>query len=96
LLSLESVAFDKNDETLVPEAGSCTNCPKRTGFNTLLFDVALQDSCTDERVGRRVRFPELLGPFSFTPLKLGSRAGYLRLSFDVIPRSGILTAQVAI
>ena len=48
LLSLESVAFDKNDETLVPEAGSCTNCPKRTGFNTLLFDAALQDSCTDK------------------------------------------------
>jgi len=48
LLSLDSVAFDKNDETLVPEAGSCTNCPKRTGFNTLLFDAALQDSCTDK------------------------------------------------
>ncbi len=48
LLSLEAVPFDKNDETLVPEAGSCANCPKRTGFNTLLFDAALQDSCTDK------------------------------------------------
>jgi len=48
LLSLDSVPFDKNDETLVPEAGSCANCPKRTGFNTLLFDTALQDSCTDK------------------------------------------------
>jgi len=47
LLSLETVPFDKNDETLVPEAGSCTNCPKRTGYNTLLFDAALKDSCTD-------------------------------------------------
>jgi ParB family chromosome partitioning protein len=47
LLSLDAVAFDKNDETLVPEAGSCTNCPKRTGYNTLLFDAALKDSCTD-------------------------------------------------
>jgi ParB family transcriptional regulator, chromosome partitioning protein len=44
LLSLEAVPFDKNDETLVPEAGSCTNCPKRTGYNTLLFDAALKDS----------------------------------------------------
>jgi hypothetical protein len=35
LLSLDSVAFDKNDEALVPEAGSCADCPKRTGFNTL-------------------------------------------------------------
>jgi ParB family chromosome partitioning protein len=48
LLSLDAVPFDKDDEGLVPEAGSCANCPKRTGFNTLLFDVALQDSCTDK------------------------------------------------
>ncbi len=48
LLSLEAVPFDKNDEALVPEAGSCATCPKRTGFNTLLFDAALQDSCTDK------------------------------------------------
>lgn len=47
LLSLDSVPFDKNDNGLVPEAGSCTNCPKRTGYNTLLFDAALRDSCTD-------------------------------------------------
>ena len=48
LLSLDCVPFDKDDEGLVPEAGSCANCPKRTGFNTLLFDAALQDSCTDK------------------------------------------------
>ncbi len=47
LLSLDAVPFDKNDEALVPEAGSCTNCPKRTGFNTLLFGEAIKDSCTD-------------------------------------------------
>ena len=47
LLSLEAVPFDKNDETLLPEAGSCANCPKRTGYNTLLFDAALKDSCMD-------------------------------------------------
>lgn len=27
-LSLKSVPFSKDDETLLPEAGSCTNCPK--------------------------------------------------------------------
>ena len=37
LLQLASAPFDKQDETLVPEAGSCVNCPKRTGFNKLLF-----------------------------------------------------------
>jgi ParB family chromosome partitioning protein len=47
LLSLDSVPFDKNDATLVSEAGSCAECPKRTGFNTLLFGTAVHDACTD-------------------------------------------------
>ena len=47
LLQLDSVPFDKGDEALVPEAGACTTCPKRTGYNTLLFGEALQDSCSD-------------------------------------------------
>ena len=48
-LGLQSVPFSKDDETLVPEAGSCTNCPKRTGFNRLLFSEVREDcdSCTD-------------------------------------------------
>src|SRR5260370_11747195 len=46
-LQLGSVAFDKQDETLVPEAGSCANCPKRTGFNKLLFAEVRKDSCRD-------------------------------------------------
>jgi len=44
-LSLKSVPFSKDDETLVPEAGSCANCPKRTEFNTLLFSEVREDSC---------------------------------------------------
>jgi ParB family chromosome partitioning protein len=48
LLSLDSVPFDKNDATLVPQAGSCAECPKRTGFNTLLFgDTSQRDQCSD-------------------------------------------------
>ncbi len=46
-LRLKSVPFSKEDETLLPEAGSCANCPKRTGFNTLLFSEVREDSCTD-------------------------------------------------
>ncbi|MGB6474890.1 MAG: hypothetical protein WBF04_12605 [Candidatus Sulfotelmatobacter sp.] len=46
LLQLTSAPFDKQDETLVPEAGSCVNCPKRTGFNKLLFPDVRKDSCT--------------------------------------------------
>ncbi|MGA7766504.1 MAG: hypothetical protein WCA27_09770, partial [Candidatus Sulfotelmatobacter sp.] len=45
LLQLASVPFDKQDEALVPEAGSCVNCPKRTGFNKLLFPDVRKDSC---------------------------------------------------
>ena len=58
LLSLASVPFDKSDATLVPEAGSCAECPKRTGFNTLLFgEMSQRDQCTDaaclnNKVGR--------------------------------------------
>jgi ParB family chromosome partitioning protein len=46
LLQLASAPFDKQDEALVPEAGSCANCPKRTGFNKLLFPDVRKDSCT--------------------------------------------------
>ncbi len=47
LLSLDKVPFDKSDATLVPEAGSCAECPKRTGFNTLLFGESVHDACSD-------------------------------------------------
>jgi ParB family chromosome partitioning protein len=46
-LILKSVPFSKDDETLVPEVGSCANCPKRTGFNALLFSEVREDSCAD-------------------------------------------------
>jgi ParB family chromosome partitioning protein len=46
-LSLKSAPFSKDDESLLPEAGSCANCPKRTGFNTLLFSEVREDSCAD-------------------------------------------------
>jgi ParB family chromosome partitioning protein len=52
LLQLASVPFDKQDETLVPAAGSCLNCPKRTGFNKLLFADVRKDSCTDPQCFR--------------------------------------------
>jgi hypothetical protein len=45
LLQLASVPFDKQDEALVPAAASCVHCPKRTGFNKLLFADVRKDSC---------------------------------------------------
>jgi ParB family transcriptional regulator, chromosome partitioning protein len=46
-LQLDKVPFPKDDATLVPEAGSCLECPKRTGFNKLLFPDATSDQCSD-------------------------------------------------
>ncbi len=50
LLVLKDAPFNKRDAQLVPTAGSCADCPKRTGHNKLLFgdDLGRQgDRCTD-------------------------------------------------
>jgi ParB family transcriptional regulator, chromosome partitioning protein len=48
LLFLKDAPFDKRDAHLVAIAGSCVDCPKRTGHNKLLFsDLGKQDACTD-------------------------------------------------
>ncbi len=52
LLELAAAPFPKDDAQLVPEAGSCLECPKRTGHNTLLFaDIGANqpDSCSDPK-----------------------------------------------
>ena len=50
LLVLKDAPFNKRDAQLVPAAGSCADCPKRTGHNKLLFGDDLGksgDRCTD-------------------------------------------------
>jgi ParB family transcriptional regulator, chromosome partitioning protein len=50
LLLLKQAPFNKRDAQLIPAAGSCVDCPKRTGHNKLLFaDVteSSSDACTD-------------------------------------------------
>src|SRR6185437_7908462 len=48
MLILKDAPFNKRDAQLVPTAGSCADCPKRTGHNKLLFsDLGKQDACTD-------------------------------------------------
>jgi len=47
-LDLTNAPFDPQDGTLLPAAGSCAACPKRTGNNPLLFPEVRQKSiCTD-------------------------------------------------
>lgn len=53
LLDLTNAPFDTQDETLLPSAGSCTRCAKRTGNNPLLFpDVRQKSTCTDRECFR--------------------------------------------
>jgi len=47
-LDLINAPFDPQDENLLPTAGSCGKCPKRTGNNPLLFpEVRRKSICTD-------------------------------------------------
>ena len=48
LLLLKDAPFDKRNAHLVAIAGSCVDCPNRTGHNKLLFaDLGKQDACTN-------------------------------------------------
>jgi ParB family transcriptional regulator, chromosome partitioning protein len=48
MLDLAKAPFDTKSAELVPAAGACVECPKRTGNNKLLFaDVKQGDLCTD-------------------------------------------------
>jgi ParB family chromosome partitioning protein len=50
LLMLKDAPFNKRDPQLVPTAGSCADCARRTGHNKLLFSDDLGrhgDQCTD-------------------------------------------------
>lgn len=45
---LSEAKWDKKEAALVPQAGACTECPKRTGNQRELFgDVKSADVCTD-------------------------------------------------
>lgn len=48
MLALDKAPFSRTDAGLLPGAGACTDCPKRTGANPELFaDVKSADVCTD-------------------------------------------------
>lgn len=47
-LDLKNSPFDPADGNLLPAAGPCTDCPKRTGNNPLLFpEIRNKSLCTD-------------------------------------------------
>jgi ParB/RepB/Spo0J family partition protein len=48
MLRLAGAPFDIKSETLLPDAGACSSCPKRSGAQPELFgDVDSADICTD-------------------------------------------------
>jgi hypothetical protein len=50
MLKLSSAPFDIKDAKLLPKAGDCIKCPKRTGNQADLFgDVKSADVCTDPK-----------------------------------------------
>ena len=56
-LSLANAPFDVNDPNLVPAAGPCSTCPKRSGSNPLLFADSIKraDICTDPECFKQKR-----------------------------------------
>jgi ParB family chromosome partitioning protein len=49
-LDLKHAPFDSGEANLLPAAGPCTACPKRTGNNPLLFpEIRIKSLCTDPR-----------------------------------------------
>ena len=56
-LSLANAPFDVNDPNLVPAAGPCSTCPKRSGSNPLLFADSIKraDICTDPECFKKKR-----------------------------------------
>jgi ParB/RepB/Spo0J family partition protein len=50
LRKLSAAPWKRDDADLVPKAGACTTCPKRTGASPLLFpDIAKEDTCLDPK-----------------------------------------------
>ena len=47
MTELSNAPFNIEDPTLVLAAGSCLECPKRTGSQANLFSDVVKDSCTD-------------------------------------------------
>jgi ParB family chromosome partitioning protein len=59
-LDLTNAPFDPQDEALLPLAGSCAKCPKRTGNNPLLFPEVRQKSICTDRACYRMKVEALV------------------------------------
>jgi ParB family chromosome partitioning protein len=92
LLDLAAAPFSKEDAQLVPEAGSCFECPKRTGHNTLLFsEWAAQcgQQCTDPACYQRKIDAHVKQTIAAKPklVQIGTAYGKPAEGSPVIPRN---------
>jgi ParB family chromosome partitioning protein len=46
-LPLDEAPFDRDDASLNPDTGSCSACPRRSGYNASLFSDVSGDQCMD-------------------------------------------------
>lgn len=76
MLRLAQAPFDPADPLLLPEAGACGPCPKRTGAHAQLFeDIAEADTCTDtacfarKKAAQRDRMVEGMRTTGYTVLQ---------------------------
>lgn len=88
LLQLAGVPWDLADAQLLPVAGACTTCPKRTGADAALFsDITVrEDVCTDpacfseKRAAQLVRIQEAAKKSGSKILKLSSKRSNEKLA----------------
>jgi ParB family chromosome partitioning protein len=92
LLILKDAPFDSHDAQLVPTAGSCANCPKRTGHNKLLFsddlgkqgDRCVAPKCYQEKVSAHVAKTIAAKP---QLIQISTAYGTQRKGSSVLPRN---------
>ena len=108
-LDLHAAPWRKDDGTLLPIAGACTLCPKRTGFQPALFaDIAKKDTCTDRRcyqakqvaflAGKLVELRAEHGKVATVSEEYGpsNRAWLSRSSYKEAKKGSCRSAQVAL
>ena len=98
LLVLKDAPFDKCDRELVAQAGSCTDCPKRTGHNSLLFgdDLGRQgDRCTDPKCFQLKLAARVANAVAAKPelVQISTTYGTAREGSPVLPRNKYTTLR---
>jgi ParB family chromosome partitioning protein len=98
LLVLKDAPFNKRDAQLVPAAGSCADCPKRTGHNKLLFgdDLGRQgDRCTDPTCYQAKVTAHVAATVAAKPelVQISTAYGGQREGSNVLPRNRYTAIQ---